>query len=78
MFRRRHSEIIVDDLAPLVAGNSKSKATAVLQSLARDEPTRGSVSLAFDFEFPATNGAKSSTIISLCRRLNISIEPTFS
>jgi osomolarity two-component system sensor histidine kinase NIK1 len=60
------------------ADETLAAATAVLQSLARDEPTRGSVSLAFDFEFPATNGAKSSTIISLCRRLNISIEPTFS
>ena len=40
MFRRRHSEIIVDDLAPLVAGNSKSKAREteplVGSSLARD------------------------------------------
>jgi hypothetical protein len=51
MFRRRHSEIIVDDLAPLVADETLAAATAVLQSLARDEPTRGSVSLAFDFEF---------------------------
>lgn len=37
-------------------------ATAVLQSLARDEPTRGSVPPPFDFEFPATNGAKSSKL----------------
>jgi osomolarity two-component system sensor histidine kinase NIK1 len=38
-------------------------ATAVLQSLARDETTRGSVPPPpFDFEFPATNGAKSSKL----------------
>lgn len=37
-------------------------AAAVLQSLARDEPTRGSVSPAFNFEFPATNNAKSSKL----------------
>lgn len=37
-------------------------ATAVLQSLARDEPTRGSVSPPFDFKFPATIGAKSSKL----------------
>jgi hypothetical protein len=35
-------------------------ATAVLQSLARDETTRGSVYPPFDFDFPATNGAKTS------------------
>ncbi|CAP92338.1 Pc13g12690 [Penicillium rubens Wisconsin 54-1255] len=40
------------------ADETLAAATAVLQSLARDEPTRGSVSLAFDFEFPATNGAR--------------------
>lgn len=37
-------------------------AAAVLQSLARDEPTRGSVSPAFNFEFPTTNDAKSSKL----------------
>ncbi|KAF3005317.1 histidine kinase osmosensor [Penicillium rubens] len=37
-------------------------ATAVLQSLARDEPTRGSVSPLFDCEFPATNGVKLSKL----------------
>src|ERR1700761_3854017 len=37
-------------------------ATAVLQSLARDEPTTGSASPPFDFEFPSTNGAKSSKL----------------
>ncbi|GFF59163.1 hybrid signal transduction histidine kinase J [Aspergillus udagawae] len=37
-------------------------ATAMLQSLARDKPTRGSVFPTFDFEFPATNGAKSSKL----------------
>ncbi|KAJ5551378.1 Histidine protein kinase NIK1 [Penicillium sp. DV-2018c] len=37
-------------------------ATAVLQSLARDEPTKVSVSPSFDFEFPANNGAKSSKL----------------
>jgi osomolarity two-component system sensor histidine kinase NIK1 len=37
-------------------------ATAMLQFLARDEPTRSSVPPQFDFEFPATNGAKISKL----------------
>lgn len=37
-------------------------ATTVLQTLARDEPTTVYASLPFDFEFPATNGAKSSKL----------------
>lgn len=37
-------------------------ATAVLQSLARDEPTRGSVPPPFHCEFPATNGGKPSKL----------------
>ncbi|KAJ5590559.1 hypothetical protein N7450_004531 [Penicillium hetheringtonii] len=44
------------------ADETLAAATAVLQSLARDEPTAGSPSLPFDFQFPSSNGAKSSTL----------------
>ena len=44
------------------ADETLAAATAVLQSLARDEPTTGSSSPPFDFQFPSTNGEKASKL----------------
>lgn len=44
------------------ADETLAAATAVLQSLARDEPTAGSSSPPFNFQFPSSNGAKASSL----------------
>ncbi|KAJ5601438.1 hypothetical protein N7510_010972 [Penicillium lagena] len=44
------------------ADETLAAATAVLQNLAREEPTPGSSSPPFDFQFPVSNGTKSARL----------------